>query len=412
MPDVELFLRVVDQQGKHLAVQNGTTGLFSAHVLWCACPSPIIRSRSPQTMEAEQKFHTELRAMHMVRPNLISVESTSIAYESFNTQCCSNVPHTDKTLKFLDDKLFVVVDEALEIHNDVHSLNYGYSDAQIAVKLCSHQTGVLYSPPSERVTFRIHHWISSKEEPLLQHLKKILLAMMVGLWVSPPQRPFWWKSGASPGVLEFYIFYLLTFHLTVTVSSWTLSASHCQLAFSRNMAVNARRMQCSLQMNSTSELQRTISVRRVLGNAKDHATDTHDTGRAEQSRAYNSNTQRAMVTATQRAQLTAEMDCETLIYEVYSRIPLWQMTNPQHHNRGVLDKLCDEVAQKLNCTLHPTEIRTSISPSSAVELNTTSALANYATEAAWRGLNPPYPHGYGLEYYPQLHVTSQSLLET
>nr|CAD7569967.1 unnamed protein product [Timema californicum] len=32
--------------------------------------------------------------------------------------------------------------------------------------------------------------------------------------------------------------------------------------------------------------------------------------------------------------------------------------------------------------VHPTEIRTSISPSSAVELNTTSVLANYATEAA------------------------------
>nr|CAD7568426.1 unnamed protein product [Timema californicum] len=31
--------------------------------------------------------------------------------------------------------------------------------------------------------------------------------------------------------------------------------------------------------------------------------------------------------------------------------------------------------------VHPTEIRTSISPSSAVELNTTRALANYATEA-------------------------------
>nr|CAD7197987.1 unnamed protein product [Timema douglasi] len=30
--------------------------------------------------------------------------------------------------------------------------------------------------------------------------------------------------------------------------------------------------------------------------------------------------------------------------------------------------------------VHPTEIRTSIFPSSAVELNTTSALANYATE--------------------------------
>nr|CAD7461014.1 unnamed protein product [Timema tahoe] len=32
-------------------------------------------------------------------------------------------------------------------------------------------------------------------------------------------------------------------------------------------------------------------------------------------------------------------------------------------------------------SVHPTEIRTSISPSSAVELNTTGALANYATEA-------------------------------
>nr|CAD7431312.1 unnamed protein product [Timema monikensis] len=32
--------------------------------------------------------------------------------------------------------------------------------------------------------------------------------------------------------------------------------------------------------------------------------------------------------------------------------------------------------------VHPTEIRTSISPSSAVELNSTSALANYATEVA------------------------------
>nr|CAD7439157.1 unnamed protein product [Timema bartmani] len=31
----------------------------------------------------------------------------------------------------------------------------------------------------------------------------------------------------------------------------------------------------------------------------------------------------------------------------------------------------------------PPEIRTSISPSSAVELNTTSAFANYATEAGW-----------------------------
>nr|CAD7195702.1 unnamed protein product [Timema douglasi] len=36
--------------------------------------------------------------------------------------------------------------------------------------------------------------------------------------------------------------------------------------------------------------------------------------------------------------------------------------------------------------VHPTEIRTSISPSSAAELNTTSALANYATEAVERSL--------------------------
>nr|CAD7429524.1 unnamed protein product [Timema monikensis] len=34
-----------------------------------------------------------------------------------------------------------------------------------------------------------------------------------------------------------------------------------------------------------------------------------------------------------------------------------------------------------SCAIHPTEIRTSISPSLAAELNTTSALANYATEA-------------------------------
>nr|CAD7585981.1 unnamed protein product [Timema genevievae] len=41
-----------------------------------------------------------------------------------------------------------------------------------------------------------------------------------------------------------------------------------------------------------------------------------------------------------------------------------------------LDKSCTGKPQ-----VHPTEIRTSISPSSAVELNTTSALSNYATEA-------------------------------
>nr|CAD7573926.1 unnamed protein product [Timema californicum] len=37
--------------------------------------------------------------------------------------------------------------------------------------------------------------------------------------------------------------------------------------------------------------------------------------------------------------------------------------------------------------VHPTEIRTSTSPSSAVELNTTSALTNYATEAGYNVIN-------------------------
>nr|CAD7452330.1 unnamed protein product [Timema tahoe] len=42
--------------------------------------------------------------------------------------------------------------------------------------------------------------------------------------------------------------------------------------------------------------------------------------------------------------------------------------------------------------VHPTDIRTSISPSSAVELNTTSALANYATEAGQQNIPmPPRP---------------------
>nr|CAD7453728.1 unnamed protein product [Timema tahoe] len=45
-----------------------------------------------------------------------------------------------------------------------------------------------------------------------------------------------------------------------------------------------------------------------------------------------------------------------------------------HCESSALDQVATEA-------VHPTEIRTSISPSSAVELNTTSALANYATEA-------------------------------
>nr|CAD7427309.1 unnamed protein product [Timema monikensis] len=52
--------------------------------------------------------------------------------------------------------------------------------------------------------------------------------------------------------------------------------------------------------------------------------------------------------------------------------------NPLDPQR-VSDPLVGSLPFKLS--VHPTEIRTSISPSSAVELNTISALANYATEA-------------------------------
>nr|CAD7445906.1 unnamed protein product [Timema bartmani] len=44
----------------------------------------------------------------------------------------------------------------------------------------------------------------------------------------------------------------------------------------------------------------------------------------------------------------------------------------------------------MNKKVHPTEIRTSISPSSVVELNTTSALANYAIEADFEHLPAKY----------------------
>nr|CAD7257863.1 unnamed protein product [Timema shepardi] len=66
--------------------------------------------------------------------------------------------------------------------------------------------------------------------------------------------------------------------------------------------------------------------------------------------------------------------------------------------------------------VHPTEIRTSISPSTAVELNTTSALANYITEAVTRRVLgfrellsngslyfPPFPPE---DYNPDIHSAS------
>nr|CAD7573590.1 unnamed protein product [Timema californicum] len=56
-----------------------------------------------------------------------------------------------------------------------------------------------------------------------------------------------------------------------------------------------------------------------------------------------------------------------------------------HRNlyRGSKCLKCHSRTEEKPPPVHPTEIRTSISPSSAVELNTTSALANYATEAGF-----------------------------
>nr|CAD7202086.1 unnamed protein product [Timema douglasi] len=56
--------------------------------------------------------------------------------------------------------------------------------------------------------------------------------------------------------------------------------------------------------------------------------------------------------------------------------------------------------------VHPTEIRTSISSSSAVELNTTSALANYATELSYE--NPPHVYGLSDEMYRNMLIDVES----
>nr|CAD7567460.1 unnamed protein product [Timema californicum] len=68
---------------------------------------------------------------------------------------------------------------------------------------------------------------------------------------------------------------------------------------------------------------------------------------------------------------------------------IWGKTTPVHPTE-ILTSISPSSAVELNMTsalanyateaVHPTKIRTSISPSSSVELNTTSALANYATE--------------------------------
>nr|CAD7260604.1 unnamed protein product [Timema shepardi] len=52
-----------------------------------------------------------------------------------------------------------------------------------------------------------------------------------------------------------------------------------------------------------------------------------------------------------------------------------------YHYTDILLYECESGKREKPHPVHPTEIRTSISPSSAVEFHTTSALANYATEA-------------------------------
>nr|CAD7259710.1 unnamed protein product [Timema shepardi] len=56
-------------------------------------------------------------------------------------------------------------------------------------------------------------------------------------------------------------------------------------------------------------------------------------------------------------------------------------SQPAHDVGGEKDQVAMGCLLPPKLKIHPTEIRTLISPSSAVELNTTSALANYATEA-------------------------------
>nr|CAD7595006.1 unnamed protein product [Timema genevievae] len=64
----------------------------------------------------------------------------------------------------------------------------------------------------------------------------------------------------------------------------------------------------------------------------------------------------------------------------------------------------------LRQVFYPTEIRTSISPSSAVELNTTSALANYATELG--GSTDPLPLTPPLPLNPRLGLNLQNTPHT
>nr|CAD7429653.1 unnamed protein product [Timema monikensis] len=95
-------------------------------------------------------------------------------------------------------------------------------------------------------------------------------------------------------------------------------------------------------------------------------------------------------------------EVSTVVWEALTQPPIeslhveLEVVNPHLHGGRVENHLGKTTP------VHPTEIRTSISPSSAVELNTTSALANYATEAGC------YIISDASEYYE--HLSREDLL--
>nr|CAD7453010.1 unnamed protein product [Timema tahoe] len=62
-------------------------------------------------------------------------------------------------------------------------------------------------------------------------------------------------------------------------------------------------------------------------------------------------------------------------------VQMFYMVSPQETTFEEPEEVPKYFRQEKPPPVHPTEIRTSISPSSTVELNTTGALANYATKA-------------------------------
>nr|CAD7569267.1 unnamed protein product [Timema californicum] len=66
----------------------------------------------------------------------------------------------------------------------------------------------------------------------------------------------------------------------------------------------------------------------------------------------------------------------------------WWRQGPSNTGLSSSPTIAKRLKETPSPPVHLTEIRTLISPSSAVELNTTSALANYATEAGFKQINP------------------------